>query len=76
MNGMKWNSYPHINHNIRGSTHPIRTAQDYAKDNLSWHVAVEEIEENLADYTNKEIAELILSLHQRDLYRGRYYSGS
>jgi hypothetical protein len=57
---MKWNSYPHINHNIRGRTDPLRTAQDYAKGNLSWHPAVEEIEENLADYTNKEIAEIIL----------------
>ena len=57
------NSY--INHNIRGTTHPIRTAQDYANDNLSWHLAVEEIEENLARFTNREIAELILSLHQR-----------
>ena len=51
-----------MNSYIRSTTDPIRTVQDYAKDDLSWHGAVAEIEENLTRFTNKEIAELMLQL--------------
>jgi hypothetical protein len=53
------------------NVHPIRTLQHLAKDEISERSAIDQIERNLARYTTRQIAEMMIRFNAFETTRSK-----